>query len=237
VWHRAGPVVWLGSDGAMLCEKYHCTMSEESCAARYRMMNKSGPVKYERDPGCVGCLVGEEILKKQNGGAGMKECTNCGFKVEEANAEDYFYKSKRTKDGFEKNCKECKVALAKERRRAKKSKPKKNQGQAATLPPDQQVEEVVTTQISPKEEQRIQSIRAVAASSEISEEDVSKNFFKQKNNNLFDMDEMVKQIFTTAGYSNLLDGLKQAAFLDMRPMYMEVIFLVLCQLEDRGIEK
>jgi hypothetical protein len=46
---------------------------------------------------------------------------------------------------------------------------------------------------------------------------------------------MVKEVFVSAGYPHMYEALEKAAFTDMRPPYMEALFLVLCQLEERGL--
>ena len=56
-----------------------------------------------------------------------------------------------------------------------------------------------------------------------------------ENQSSHDLDRMIKQLFVGTYPPGLYDSLVQSAYLDTRPIHMQLIFLAKCQLENRGL--
>lgn len=161
----------------------------------------------------------------------MKECGICGLRVESAKAEEHFYKSKRTKDGFEKNCKECKVALAREKRQAKKSKLEKNQKKKSAASPEKAVAEVVTPLASQgngtlaDKEKKVFGTSAADIINHAPRAAEQADTIK-KNDYPVDLDYMVKKIFEQAGHPSVYEALEKRAHLEFRTPALQAIAII-----------
>jgi hypothetical protein len=236
----------------MYCTRYKCEMPEKTCVIRQRRHIGHMPVSgVSRDPGCLDCAQGREVMtaykakeKEMEKNAQQaksteresvpekiavevkKTCSKCKTDFFGTDAIDLrFYASKNTPDGYEAACKACKterarVLRAKKRVAAKggpvtkKKVKKKTPGRA--LPDQPETKTVIGVSLG-RTPGKINTIK--------------------KNYHPMDLDEMVKTIFEKAGHAELYKSLFQAAFIDMRPPHLEMIFLAMCQLRERGIEK
>jgi hypothetical protein len=234
----------------MFCERYKCEMPEKTCVLRQRRHIGRMPVSgVSRDPGCLDCEQGREVMtaykakeKEMEKNAQQaksteresvpekiavevkKTCSKCKTDFFGTDAIDLrFYASKNTPDGYEAACKACKterarVLRAKKRAAAKggpvtkKKVKKKTPGRA--LPDQPETETVI----------------GVSLGRTPGKIDTTKKNYHPAN-----LDGMVKEVFVSAGYPHMYEALERAAFTDMRPPYMEALFLVLCQLEERGL--
>ncbi|GEM_PF-5944822 len=211
----------------MYCEKYGCHMSMQACIARQKVSMRPGPKwrgrgRVPRDPGCVNCKQGEEIMQqatmpradqtaaiepktgpKQPAGKPapkLKCCTRCG--AEKPASVEYFNRDRRSRDNLTSWCKKCQ---AEHKRLAleKKKTAAKGKRRAAPAPAGKPAKSDM-----PLRPGRIAGIRAAG--------------------HLLTID--------FSDYPEILERLKQAARAEMRPPEMQALACIAAYCETDGME-
>ena len=105
----------------MHCRKYSATIPIKTCIARQTSTGYGW--KGDKDPGCVNCAQGLEVMaKSEEKIVETKTCKNPACEMTgQPQPVDAFYKSKMFKGGFDPLCKKCRLAKQKDTRAAKKA--------------------------------------------------------------------------------------------------------------------